>query len=637
MDGRVKHWSEEPAPYSIGHVARLIGVSASTLRLWEEQGLLQPAKSPSGRRTYSDRAIERARRIQQLRLVSGLGIEAIQQVLAVEDAGAGAAVANVAPDAEPVPMPIGPRVRELRRDARMTLEALSRRTDIATSHLSMFERGIAHLSPARLAAVAAAFDCSLADLLGGTLTRDSHVIRRGRGRIVGSFGPGVRIEQLTVAQRLMDAEVWTIEPGQGSDGFYSHKGEELIFVLEGALEVTLSGSEPEVLGPGDSAFFSSTLKHYWRNPGSVPAVVLWVNTDTERLAAMTFERAGSRLPLGPSSTLGAGESGLSVDLGAGAQTYRVIETHTAGHPTRILIEPLAGLDGATVLDKVAQFRERHDALRPLLLHEPRGHAGSFGLIPTASDKADFGAFFVSSHGYPVMCGHAIIGYAAALRALGRLDPRQGFTIEIPAGVFEVTPERAPGQVGLHLPRSFVAAPEIPVMANGRAGNACLAFGGELYAVVEAADFGLELEPGQVRQLLAAGMEIRSHPAITEALAGLPEAGPLAAVLWVAPREGGIERQFVAIDARKYDRSPGVIGLAARMAQHCHRGQLGAGDAAKVESVFGGRLEGRVLELNPSNDGAPPSCSVVVTGRAHLHGVSTLIHEADDPMGGGFLG
>jgi proline racemase/DNA-binding transcriptional MerR regulator/quercetin dioxygenase-like cupin family protein len=635
MGGPLKHWNEEPAPFAIGHVARLIGVSPSTLRLWEEHGLLQPAKSPSGRRTYSERTIERARRIQQLRLVSGLGIDAIQQMFAAEDAGAGGAA--VAPPAEPTSTAIGTRVRSLRRDAQMTLEALSRKTDIATSHLSMFERGVAHLSPARLAAVAAAFDCSLADLLGGTLTRNTHVVRKGGGRIVGSFGPGVRIEQLTVAQRLMDAEVWTIDAGQGSDGFYYHKGEELVFVLEGELEVTLSGSEPEVLGPGDSAFFSSTLRHRWRNPGSASAVVLWVNTDTERLAAMSFERAGNRLPLGASSTLGAGESGLSVALAAGAQTYRVIETHTAGHPTRILIEPLAGLSGATVLDKVAQFRERHDALRPLLLHEPRGHAGSFGLIPTSSDKADFGAFFVSSHGYPKMCGHAIIGYAAALRALGRLDPRQGFTIEIPAGVFEVTPERAPGQVGLHLPRNHVAAPDIPVMANGREGHACLAYGGELYAIVEAADFGLELEPGQLRRLLEAGMEIRSSPALATALDNMPELGPLAAVLWVAPQDGGIERQFVAIDARKYDRSPGVIGLAVRMAQKCHRGQLGAGDAAKVESVFGGRLEGRVLELNSSNDGAPPSCSVVVTGRAHLHGVSTLIHEADDPMGGGFLG
>lgn len=633
--GHVKHWNEEPAPYAIGHVARLIGVSPSTLRLWEEHGLLRPAKSPGGRRTYSERAVERARRIQQLRRVSGLGIDAIQQVLAAEDADAGGT--GAAPPADPTSTSIGTRVRRLRRDAQMTLDALSRRTDVAASHLSMFERGIAHLSPARLAAVAAAFDCSLADLLGGTLTRDTHVVRKGRGRIVGSFGPGVRIEQLTVAQRLMDAEVWTIDAGQGSDGFYAHKGEELIFVLEGELEVTLSGSEPESLGPGDSAYFSSTLKHHWRNPGSVAAVVLWVNTDTERFAAMTFERAGNRLPLGASSTLGAGECGLSVALAAGAQTYRVIETHTAGHPTRILIEPLAGLDGPSVPDRVAQFRRRHDALRPLLLHEPRGHAGSFGLIPTASDKADFGAFFVSSHGYPAMCGHAIIGYAAALRALGRLAPRQGFTIEVPAGVFEVTAESAPGQVGLHLPRSFVAEPEIPVMANGRAGRACLAFAGELYAIVEASDFGLKLEPGQVRQLLAAGMEIRSHPAIVAAIDKLPDAGPLAAVLWVGPPDAEVQRQFVAIDARKYDRSPGVIGLAARMAQLCYGGRLGAGDGAQVESVFGGRLEGRLLDLNPSNDGAPPSCSVVVTGRAHLHGVSTLILEADDPMGGGFLG
>jgi NSS family neurotransmitter:Na+ symporter len=70
----------------------------------------------------------------------------------------------------------------------------------------------------------------------------------------------------------------------------------------------------------------------------------------------------------------------------------------------------------------------------MLLHEPRGHSGAFGLVPVASSAADFGAFFISSYGYPGLCGHAIMGYTAALRALGRLSRHPRFTIEVPDGI-----------------------------------------------------------------------------------------------------------------------------------------------------------------------------------------------------------
>ena len=619
--------------YSIGHVAKVTGVAVSTLRSWEDQGLLHPSKVASGRRSYSDDDVNVARRVNQMRRMSGQSLAAIRRTLEAE---AGAKEPGRIAPAEDGIDAIGASVRNLRHAANMSLRRLSELTEIGVSQLSMFERGTSYLSPARLSAVAAVFDRSLVELLGGTSVRDTHIVRKGQGRIVGSFGPGVRIEQLTVAQHLMDAEIWTIEPGRGSDGFYSHKGEELILLLEGALQITLAGGDAEVLHPGDGAYFSSRIEHRWRNPGPDAAVVLWVNTDTERLGSMTFERS-PRIALGVSSTLGAGESGLSVELPPRAKTLRVIETHTAGHPTRILIEPLPGLDGNTVAEKVAQFRQRYDELRPLLLHEPRGHAGSFGLIPTASNKADFGAFFASSYGYPEMCGHAIIGYAKALKALGRIKPGQEFRIEVPAGVFDVRLESEPPseRITLRLPRAFVVAPAVPVVADGRTGTACIAYGAEYYAIVNAADFGLTLQRAQLQQLLATGAEIRRSASKHPAIAALPEDAELGAILFVEPLDDGAERQFLAIDAQKYDRSPGVTGLAARLAQKLCEGTLAVGRTVRAESIFGGLLEGRILEQSES-DGAPPSCAVAVTGRAHLHGVSTLIHEADDPMGGGFL-
>ena len=153
---------------------------------------------------------------------------------------------------------------------------------ITTSHLSMVERGMAFLSPARLATIARFFDLPLADLIGGTKRKDSLVIRHGLGRHVGLYGSGITIEQLNVSQNLMDVEIWTVKPGEKSDGFYSHEGEELLYLLEGEFEITIVNKGKQYLHSGDSIYFSSHLSHSWRNPGNKSAKILWINSDKKR-------------------------------------------------------------------------------------------------------------------------------------------------------------------------------------------------------------------------------------------------------------------------------------------------------------------------------------------------------------------
>src|SRR5579859_2725514 len=117
-----------------------------------------------------------------------------------------------------------------------------------------------------------------------------------------------------------------------------------------------------------------------------------------------------------------------------AASYSVIDSHTAGHPTRVILGGIPPLPGRSVADKRDAFRSRLDHLRPRLLHEPAGHAAMVGLVPVPSDVADFGAFFISSYVYLDMCGHGTIGYAATLAATGAIvAPLASFTLETPAG------------------------------------------------------------------------------------------------------------------------------------------------------------------------------------------------------------
>ncbi|WP_334174900.1 proline racemase family protein [Pseudoxanthobacter sp.] len=623
-------------PFSIGHVAKVTGVAVSTLRSWESQGLLSPYKSDSGHRSYGETHIERVRRIDRMRRVDGQSLSAIRRLLDSEDEAAAPAAAGEDETAVIAFNHLGARVRSLRQEAGLSLRELSERTEIAPSHLSMFERGVAFLSPARLNAIAEVFGRTLAELLGGTKGRDFPVVRRGQGRIVGSFGPGVTIEQLTVSQRLMDAEVWTIDPDRESDGFYAHEGEELIYVLEGSLELALADRDAEALNPGDGAYFNSRIAHRWRNTGTVPAKVLWINTDSDRLSAMTFEKSDRRLGLGAGIGAGIGEGALSVELPDGARTFRVIETHTEGHPTHILIEPLEGLDADSVAAKARQFAERYDALRPLLLHEPRGHSGAFGLVPVASSAADFGAFFIASYGYPGFCGHAVMGYTAALRALGRLAGRSRFTMELPDGIVTVHAgtEDDSDAIALEMPPAIVAEQSCTVALDNGTVEAAIVLCGGCYALIDADAAGLSLTAAHIDPLLAAGETIRTR--LNAALPRRRGTRPnVESVLFHSTAEDGTVLQFLAIDRQKFDRSPGVAGLACLLALRCAAGSARPGGRLEAVSLFGGRLAGEISTVTHGTGGAV-AVTTRITGRAHLKAIATLIQEAGDPLGSGFL-
>ena len=78
--------SNEPVRYKVAEAARLAGVSASTLRLWESQGLVVPSRSETGHRQYNADDVARLKRISWFRAERGLNPAAIREALETEDA-----------------------------------------------------------------------------------------------------------------------------------------------------------------------------------------------------------------------------------------------------------------------------------------------------------------------------------------------------------------------------------------------------------------------------------------------------------------------------------------------------------------------------------------------------------------------
>jgi DNA-binding transcriptional MerR regulator/quercetin dioxygenase-like cupin family protein len=251
--------------YTVGEAARRVGVSAATLRVWEREGLITSERSPSGYRRFREADLSRLRRIAHLRRVERLNTAGIRRVLQAE--------APRAMDRGEVEL--GPRLRRLRQERGLTLAKAAAAVGLSASFLSELERDRTGVAMATLHRLLDSYGTTLAVLLGPTdVAARPH--RAGSGPRVRN--QGVTVEQLAQPEAVMEPQLFTVEPGAGSDGAYTHEGEEFIYVLEGRFEVVLGGRELHVLDAGDSLYYPSTMEHAWRNPGCSPARLIWVNT-----------------------------------------------------------------------------------------------------------------------------------------------------------------------------------------------------------------------------------------------------------------------------------------------------------------------------------------------------------------------
>ncbi len=257
----------EEIPLRVAEAARVAGVSPSTLRLWEAQGLLAPTRRASGQRLYSSAEVARACRIAWLRRETGLNPAAIR-----------AALANAAPEtATPTGEPLGARLRARRLARGERLEQVAAVLGISASALSTLERTGTGVSFKTLADLARHLGTTVSALSGQDKPGGA-VVRAGAARVWPMPVPGLRVEVLAEGRRQMDCHRFVLAPGAASEGGYGHEGEEFIHVLAGRLRLTLDGVESHDLGAGDSVYFESRRSHAWANAADGETVLIWVNT-----------------------------------------------------------------------------------------------------------------------------------------------------------------------------------------------------------------------------------------------------------------------------------------------------------------------------------------------------------------------
>lgn len=304
------------------------------------------------------------------------------------------------------------------------------------------------------------------------------------------------------------------------------------------------------------------------------------------------------------------------------QRVHVIDSHTAGEPTRVVIAGGPDLGVGSVADRLAAFRERHDAFRSAVVNEPRGSDVLVGalLCGPADPTCAAGVIFFNNVGYLGMCGHGTIGLVATLAYMGRIGVGV-HRIDTPVGVVEAE-LHADGSVTVQNVAACRAQHAVTVQVPGHGSvTGDVAWGGNWFFLV--ADHGLELQVSNAGALTAFTSAVR-QALVAAGVTGDGGAEIDHIELFAASRNGADSQNFVLCPGNAYDRSPCGTGTSAKLACLAADGKLAEGAIWRQESIVGSVFEGSYRlaggKLIPS-----------IRGQAWVNSQATLILDPSDPL------
>lgn len=302
----------------------------------------------------------------------------------------------------------------------------------------------------------------------------------------------------------------------------------------------------------------------------------------------------------------------------------IIDSHTGGEPTRLVMKGFPELPGSTMAEKRDVLRDQHDKWRRACLLEPRGNdvlVGALYCEPVSPD-ATCGVIFFNNTGYLGMCGHGTIGLVASLYHLGRIQPGV-HKIDTPVGPVSAT-LHDDGTVTVRNVLAYRYRQQVPVDVPGH-GRVCgdIAWGGNWFFLV--ADHGQSLQLANVDALTAFTWAVMK--ALEDQGIRGEDGGLIDHVELFADDEHADSRNFVMCPGKAYDRSPCGTGTSAKLACLAADGKLAEGKRWVQASITGSLFEGR---YEREGDRIRP----FITGSAYVTADSTLLIDERDPFAWG---
>lgn len=322
-----------------------------------------------------------------------------------------------------------------------------------------------------------------------------------------------------------------------------------------------------------------------------------------------------------------------------------VEAHAEGEPSRVVVGGVLDVPGETMLEKLRHLEREGDALRRLLLFEPRGSAPLSAdlVLPSARPEADAGFIIMESCSYEGMSGTNTINTATVLLETGVLsmdEPVTTITLEAPAGLVRISADCAGGRcdrVTFENVPSFATHLDAPVRVEGLGElRVDVAYGGAFCAFVDADALGYAIVPDEARELAELGERIR--PAVADQLEIAhplePALGVLSFVVFTAsPRAGGHSRNATVVAPGRLDRSATGTATSARLALLAARGEIEDGADFVNESVISTRFVGRIT--GRTRVGEVEAIVPAISGRAWITGFHQLVVDPADPFPEGF--
>jgi len=306
-----------------------------------------------------------------------------------------------------------------------------------------------------------------------------------------------------------------------------------------------------------------------------------------------------------------------------ARRVRVIDSHTGGEPTRLVVSGGPDLGTGPLSQRLELFRSQHDCFRSAVVNEPRGSDVIVGalLCEPVDPACAAGVIFFNNVGYLGMCGHGTIGLVATLAHLKRIKPGEHW-IETPVGTVGATLHES-GDVTVNNVASYRSAAdvEVEVPAYGKV-RGDVAWGGNWFYLVR--DHHLELTLNNVEALTTFSWAIR-QALRTNGITGAGGEEIDHIELFGPPQTAEADsRNFVLCPGKAYDRSPCGTGTSAKLACLYADGKIREGQTWRQESLIGSVFEGTVKirdsQIYPS-----------IRGSAFVTAETELILHPRDPL------
>ncbi|CAM2157922.1 Trans-3-hydroxy-L-proline dehydratase [Paraburkholderia tropica] len=329
--------------------------------------------------------------------------------------------------------------------------------------------------------------------------------------------------------------------------------------------------------------------------------------------------------------------------------YQVVDCHAEGEVGKVLTGGVFDVPGETMFDKRNFLMKHRDEIRRLCLLEPRGSVTDTLsiVLPATHPDAQLGFVSATATEYPVMSGSNVIALATVLLETGILpmtEPRTDFVLEAPAGLIRVSCQCTAGKV---LAVRFMNQPsfvyytdeQLDVEGFGRI-SVDIAYGGETFAMVDAAALGFALESSEAREICtfggavkrAANLRLKVQHPMNSQVTGIGQVQFMGPVV----RDGSTlrSRNAVVLSPGRLDRSPCGTGTCARLALMYARKEIAVGETFIHESLIGARLESRIE--GAVMEGPQNAIVASVEGRAWITGLHQVGMDPSDPFGAGFV-